>query len=198
MNEPADASEVAGALAGDLARWNPASSEQAKLRDEYLAFIAEGGSSVLDRDGGRSHLTASCFVFNPDLTRILLCFHTKGQFWVQLGGHIERTDPSVPSAAFREAAEEGGITVVPVSEHPVDVDRHALGSGFQRCDTHWDIGYAAVAPEGSQPVTSEESDDVRWWPVDELPAEQAHGLASRIDLILRGLPTIQQEAANLT
>lgn len=29
--------------------------------------------------------------------------------------------------------------------------------------------YAAVVPDGTSPVVSDESEDVRWWPVGALP-----------------------------
>jgi 8-oxo-dGTP pyrophosphatase MutT (NUDIX family) len=156
----------------------------AQLRDDYLAFLDERGAGASDRDSGREHLTSSCFVFTPDLSRILLCFHRKGRFWVQLGGHIDSTDPSVSAAAFREAVEEGGIVVDPLSERPVDVDRHALTAGFGRCAVHWDVGFAAVAPLGSVPVVSDESDDVRWWPVNALPSDVPDGFGDRVRRVI--------------
>jgi 8-oxo-dGTP pyrophosphatase MutT (NUDIX family) len=95
-------------------------------------------AAALDRDGGPEHVTASCFVFTPDLGHVLLCFHKKGRFWVQLGGHREPTDESVPAAAFREAREECGINDIrPISDRVLDVDRHSLGGGFTRCSAHW-------------------------------------------------------------
>ena len=104
-----DRNTAARAIETLLAGWLPVDLAQARLRDDYVAFVRAGGSSALDRDGGAEHLTASCFVFTPDLSRVLLCFHKKGQFWVQLGGHIEASDVSVAAAALREAREEGGI-----------------------------------------------------------------------------------------
>ena len=181
MNTPADAETIARELATDLRVWTPPDAGQAMLRDEYLEFIAGRGATALDRDGGRSHLTASCFVFTPDLSSVLLCFHRKGQFWVQLGGHIESTDRSVTAAAFREALEEGGIRITPISERPLDVDRHPLGTGFGRCDVHWDLGFGGLAPEGAVPVPSDESEDVRWWPVDALPSNLAAGFRTRLE-----------------
>jgi hypothetical protein len=34
---------------------------------------------------------------------------------------------------------------------------------------HLDVRYAATAPAGAEHAVSEESLDVRWWPVDALP-----------------------------
>jgi 8-oxo-dGTP pyrophosphatase MutT (NUDIX family) len=178
---------IVGTLARDLTEWQPPTADLALLRDQYLGFLIERGAGATDRDSDREHLTSSCFVFTPDLASILLCFHRKGQFWVQRGGHIENADTSVSGAAFREAVEEGGIPVAPVSERPVDVDRHALGSGFGRCAVHWDVGFAATASERSAPVVSHESDDVRWWPVDALPSAVPDGFSDRVGRVVEAL-----------
>ncbi|WP_255579532.1 NUDIX hydrolase [Cryobacterium sp. PAMC25264] len=152
-----------------LRAWVPLAPGQAMLRDEYLDFLADSPGAALHRDGGPEHVTGSCFVFTPDLAQVLLCFHRKGQFWVQLGGHVESADVSVADAAYREAREECGIAdLVPLEPGILDVDRHSLGGGFS-CSAHWDVGFAAVARPEAAPVASDESDDVAWWPVDALP-----------------------------
>lgn len=51
-----------------------------------------------------------------------------------------------------------------------------MGS-FGRCHEHLDVRYAAVAPDGAEAVVSDESHDVRWWPVAALPAGTAGELA---------------------
>lgn len=192
MNARTDANTRAtGSVAGDIARdlrsWMPPDAGQEALRDDYLNFLASRGEDSVDRENTRSHLTASCFVFTPDLSGVLLCFHRKGQFWVQLGGHIENTDRSVAAAAFREAVEEGGVPVAPVSRLPLDLDRHELGDGFARCDVHWDVGFAGLASRDSVPVASDESDDVRWWPVDALPSGIPEGFAGRVGGIVEAV-----------
>jgi 8-oxo-dGTP pyrophosphatase MutT (NUDIX family) len=35
---------------------------------------------------------------------------------------------------------------------------------------HLDVRFVAVAPPGAEPVRSDESEDLRWFPVDRLPA----------------------------
>ncbi|WP_236553558.1 NUDIX hydrolase [Rathayibacter sp. VKM Ac-2803] len=169
----------------ELREWRPGSLED--LRDEYLGFLAARGASALERDGGPEHLTASCFVLSPGLDRVLLCFHRKGRFWVQLGGHVEPGDASLADAALREAREESGVADLRLLGHlPVDIDRHGLGSGFGRCSTHWDVGYAAVADPDAPVAVSDESDDVAWWPVDALPDEVPPGFAARLGGALAG------------
>jgi 8-oxo-dGTP pyrophosphatase MutT (NUDIX family) len=196
MLEPQSSSPTAAArLSRDLAAWSPQNAEQDRLRAEFIRFVDEGSGGALARDSGPTHVTASCFVFTADLLRVLLCFHRKGQFWVQLGGHIEASDPSAAHAAFREAREEGGISALtPVGLLPVDVDRHSLGDGFGRCREHWDIGFAAIAPSGAIPTVSAESEDVAWWPLTALPTDVPRGFAERVGAVAANLKATAAEA----
>jgi 8-oxo-dGTP pyrophosphatase MutT (NUDIX family) len=170
----------AGRLSSELAEW-AAPAALAGLRDEYLAFLAEHGDAALERDGGSEHVTASCFVLSPALDRVLLCYHRKGRFWVQLGGHVESADASVPAAAEREAREESGLPALTLlGDVPLDLDRHGLGGGFGRCSAHWDIGYGAIADPAQPFAVSDESDALAWWPVDALPEDVPPGFPERL------------------
>ncbi|WKK73169.1 hypothetical protein Q0F99_09325 [Rathayibacter oskolensis] len=82
---------------------------------------------------------------------------------------------------MREAREESGVSDLRLlGSLPVDVDRHALSSGFGRCSTHWDVGYAAIADPDAPLVVSDESDDVAWWRIDALPEEVPPEFAARL------------------
>jgi 8-oxo-dGTP pyrophosphatase MutT (NUDIX family) len=173
--------EVAAQFATDLSRWKTADDAQAALKDEYRAFIGRNPAASVERDLSRQHLTASAFVFSPDLEQVLLCFHRKGNFWVQLGGHIESSDRSVHAASLREAREEGGIEdLEPVTLEPLDLDRHDLGAGFVHCHTHWDVGFGFTTSASSEPRVSDESTAVRWWPVVAPPDEIPPGFVTRL------------------
>jgi 8-oxo-dGTP pyrophosphatase MutT (NUDIX family) len=188
MSDPPETLPRSERFAVDLQSWHPQAAGQESLKLEYLDLLGGRGEDALDRDGGREHLTGSCFIFTPNFENILLCFHKKGQFWIQVGGHIEPEDDSVSAAAFREAVEESGIAdIEPIVLAPLDLDRHSLGSGFVRCDVHWDVGFGATAAEGAVPLISNESDDVRWWPLASLPAAMPHGFAGRLHRIVAAI-----------
>ncbi|MGC5165279.1 NUDIX hydrolase [Luteimicrobium sp. DT211] len=168
-------------LSQTLRTWPAPDDDQSALRDAYLAFLAERGEGAARRDGGPEHLTASTFVLSEDLTRVLLCYHRKGQFWVQLGGHVEPTDASLPEAALREVREESGLVDVRlVTTEPADLNRHELAGAFGACRAHWDVGYVAFASPAETVVVSDESEDVRWFDVDALPGEVPENLPSRV------------------
>ncbi|MBO0895901.1 NUDIX hydrolase [Arthrobacter sunyaminii] len=158
---------------------------ESEPREEYLRFVTTAGDAALRRDGGPEHVTGSCFVFSPNFDRVLLCFHRKGQFWVQFGGHLEPQDATVAKAAQREAREESGISDLNLlSSAIMDLDRHDLHGGFS-CSAHWDVGYAAVVSSDVVISVSDESEAVRWFPVSALPAQVPAGFGARLDLVRR-------------
>ena len=175
-------------IAALLDAWSPASPAQAALLTEYRAFVDASGAAAVDRSLAPEHLTASCFVLTPDRSRVLLCFHRKGQFWVQLGGHVEPGDASLSAAAYREAREEGGIVDLrPDGVLPVDVHRHELAASFGRCRTHWDVGFVAYASGEAVPAVSDESEQVAWFDVDALPAGTPADFPARLATVLAEL-----------
>jgi 8-oxo-dGTP pyrophosphatase MutT (NUDIX family) len=163
-----------------LTAWPAPTPGQDLLRGEYLAHLARH-PDALWRAGHPTHLTASCFVLDPAGTQVLLTLHRRGGFWVQPGGHLEATDPTLTATALREATEECGVPGLRlISPEPVDLHRHALSVAFGRCHEHLDVAYLAVADREVEPVVSDESDDVRWWPVDALPAGVVPDLPDRL------------------
>jgi 8-oxo-dGTP pyrophosphatase MutT (NUDIX family) len=166
-----------------LAGWRAPTPTQEELRRDYLAHLAEHADGT-SRDGPPAHLTASCFVLDPTARQVLLTLHRRGGFWVQLGGHLEPGDRSLADAALREAVEESGLPglrLVPADRpSPVDLHRHALSAAFGRCRVHLDVAFAAIAEPDASPRVSDESLDVAWWPVDDLPPGAVPDLPGRL------------------
>lgn len=173
-----------------LAGWTPLTAFDRDLFDDYVAFTADPATTLRETSTA-AHLTASALVFDDDLAHVLLCFHRKGQFWVQFGGHIEPEDESLFAAAEREAIEESGVReLTALSPGPVDLNRHALAAAFGTCRVHWDVGFAFTAPRTAKIVTSDESDDVAWWPVDALPDGAVDGLGARLARVIMSLTNL--------
>jgi 8-oxo-dGTP pyrophosphatase MutT (NUDIX family) len=152
-----------------LRGWTPPSARQSVLREEFVAHL-EAHPDGLERSCTPGHLTAGALVLSPGLDRVLLNLHGKAQRWFHFGGHHEPGDGSLLATAAREAAEESGIAGLCVDPEPVHLDRHTVGfcRGSGVTD-HLDVRYAALAPAGAEAEVSEESLEVRWWPLDSLP-----------------------------
>lgn len=154
-------------------------------RSAYLGFLETRGEDAVRRDGGPEHITASTFVLSPGLDQVLLCFHRKGQFWVQFGGHIEPGDATIAGAALREAREESGVRDLALASTAItDLDRHDLHGGF-RCAAHWDVGFTAILDPSAAIAVSEESEAVRWFALDALPRAIPAALETRLAAAVR-------------
>lgn len=155
-----------------LIRWSPPDARQFSLRDEYVDFI-DGHADAHLRSSRVGHLTASALIVDPAERTTLLTLHPTVGRWLQTGGHIERSDASMLAAAAREAREESGIPDLKLDAQPLALDRHEVAckdeNGARSPLQHWDVQFLALAAPGSLAVMSEESDDLRWWPLDALP-----------------------------
>ncbi|MEO6512792.1 MAG: NUDIX domain-containing protein [Nocardioides sp.] len=101
---------------------------------------------------------------------MLLNLHGKARRWFAFGGHLEPDDATLAAAALREAREESGVAGLVLHPQPLHLDAHVVGFCDPRGDVHHlDVRFAARAPAGVRPEVSDESLDVRWWPVDALP-----------------------------
>ena len=151
-----------------LARWTARDDEpeQVALRREFVAFL-DAHPDAMWRECVDGHLTGSVLVLSAARDEVLLTLHPKQKLWLQMGGHCEPGDATMRDAAAREALEESGIEGLVVSEDPVRLDRHRVGC--HGGSWHLDVQYVAVAPPEAVAQISEESLDLRWWPVDALP-----------------------------
>jgi 8-oxo-dGTP pyrophosphatase MutT (NUDIX family) len=167
-----------GRALATLRGWAAPSVVQAALRDRFVVHL-ETHPDGLERACAPGHLTAGALVLSPGLDAVLLNLHGRARRWFHFGGHHEPGDGSLLGTATREAVEESGIRGLALDPEPVHLDLHTVGfcRGHDTTD-HLDVRYAALAPAGAEAEASDESLDVRWWPLDALPplAEEMHEL----------------------
>ena len=166
---------------GVLRSWSPPSPAQSALRKRFVSHLVDHPDG-LERSCSPGHLTAGTLVLAAGLDAVLLNLHARAGRWFHFGGHWEPGDASLLATASREAAEESGVAGLRVHPEPVHLDLHHVEfcRGHEHTD-HLDVRYAAQAPAGAEPHASEESLDVRWWPLDALPhlEPEMHALIAR-------------------
>ena len=97
---------------------------------------------LLTRDNATAHFTASCWIVNPDRTKVLMAYHNLYQSWAWLGGHADGEEDLL-AVALREASEESGIRAEPVSLGHLFAGNFARGAAYEARE----IRLRAPAPE---------------------------------------------------
>ncbi|MFT3900588.1 MAG: NUDIX hydrolase [Gordonia sp. (in: high G+C Gram-positive bacteria)] len=163
-----------------LSSWHTDDAAQDTLRHTYLAFLDASPRGCL-RANEPGHITASALVVDADGTHALLTLHPRIGKWVQLGGHCEPEDAGIEAAALREATEESGIAGLTLLPGPAHLHTHPITCSLGVPTRHLDVRYVAIAPataDGALPeiVRSDESLDLRWWPLDDIPNDELEPL----------------------
>lgn len=165
-----------------LTHWQTADPGQDTLRHAVLSFLAARPDACL-RACVPGHITASALVVDHTGTKTLLTLHPRFGRWLQLGGHCEETDSDVQAAALREAAEESGITGLNIDAQLAALHVHPVTCSLGVPTRHLDMQFVVRAPEGAEIACSDESLDLRWWPLDALPEGTDFGLTQLAETV---------------
>ena len=159
-----------------LSHWRAPDPAQDSLRHAVLAFV-HGRTDACRRECVPGHVTASALVLDHTGSQVLLTLHPRLGRWVQLGGHCDDDDADIVAAALREATEESGVAGLRMEPELAAVHVHPVTCSLGVPTRHLDLQFVAHAPTGAQIAISDESEDLRWWPADALPAGTDHALA---------------------
>jgi 8-oxo-dGTP pyrophosphatase MutT (NUDIX family) len=163
-----------------LSGWQAPDRAQDSLRNAVLAFLDAREDACL-RECAPGHITASALVLDDTGGQVLLTLHPRLGRWVQLGGHCEDSDADIVAAALREATEESGVDGLRITRELAAINVHALTCSLGVPTRHLDLQFVAHAPPGSQIAISDESVDLRWWPIDGLPPGTDEALAFLVE-----------------
>ncbi len=160
-----------------LRDWTAPDSGQDALRHAVLAFL-DARPDACQRACVPGHITASALVLSGE--QVLLTLHPRLGRWVQLGGHCEAEDPDILAAALREATEESGIEGLRIDPQLAAIHVHPLTCSLGVPTRHLDLQFLAHAPAGAEIAMSDESLDLKWWPIDALPSGIDPGLTGLV------------------
>jgi 8-oxo-dGTP pyrophosphatase MutT (NUDIX family) len=158
-----------------LTEWQAPDPAQDSLRHAVLAFLAARPDGCL-RACVPGHVTGSALVVDHAGTHALLTLHPRFGRWLQLGGHCEESDADIVAAALREATEESGIDGLEIDSSMAALHVHPVTCSLGVPTRHLDMQFIVRAPAGAEIARSDESLDLRWWPLDGLPEGTDFGL----------------------
>ena len=129
-------------------------------------------SDLLTRENATAHFTASCWIVNPDRTKVLMAYHNLYQSWAWLGGHADGEEDLL-AVALREVREESGVqTVRPASEdvfslEVLTVDGHQKRGKYVSSHLHLNVTYLLIADDtDALTVKPDENSGVKWFTPD--------------------------------
>ncbi len=157
-------------LLEQLAAYREGHPSELETIERFIAFV-ERCPDCFERSLLEGHVTGSAWIVDDSGGKVLLTHHRKLDCWLQLGGHADG-DPDVLAVALKEAREESGLTEFEVPEPAIfDLDIHRIPER-KGVPEHWhyDVRYVMHATGSTAYIVSEESHDLRWVALDELPA----------------------------
>lgn len=147
-----------------LTSFTPSDGAEQRHRQAMLEHVGRSPDPFARTTFSPGHFTASSFVLGPS-GDLLLIYHAKLQRWLQPGGHVDPEDRDLLEAAYREVAEEVGLT--DVSLHPqvpgiFDLDIHEIPQrGSEPEHQHLDVRFLLTTPSAAVSAGSDAL-DARW------------------------------------
>ena len=150
-------------------------NEQEETDQRIIAqWIERDGASILLRENERAHVTASGWVCNEKMDKLLMVYHNIFQSWTIPGGHADgESDPL--QTAIRESKEETGLTELKVpKDEMITLDivpalAHTRHGHYVAPHVHLNAAYILIGDEHAQThILAEENSDVQWIPLDDV------------------------------
>ena len=132
--------------------------------------------NILLRENEIAHITSSGFILNKSLSKVLMIHHNIRNTWAWTGGHADG-NPDLLAVATREALEETGVNVIPISTDIASVDiltvtRHYKNQKYVNSHLHLSIAYLFTANDEDELVVNpNENSAIKWFPIDSLNEE---------------------------
>ncbi len=154
--------------------FEPMCPQECADRALALKMIEEYPDNVLTRDNLIAHFTASGFVVNETLDKVLMVHHLIYRTWAWTGGHADG-EADLLAVAIREAEEETGIgNLKPLTGNMDSFDvlpvyGHEKKGAYVGTHLHLSAAYILVASEKDAiRIKEDENDGVRWISRDEM------------------------------
>ena len=160
----------------EINNYVPKDEQEIQDKKVMLNCIELFPHNILLRDNEIAHITSSGFVLNESLSKCLMIHHNIRNSWAWTGGHADG-NPDLLAVAIREAFEESGIVVTPISSSIASIDilsvfRHFKGEKYINSHLHLNIAYLFIANDTEKTtVKPDENSKVEWFPIERINPE---------------------------
>ena len=160
----------------EIRGYAPRDEQEAQDKKVILSCIELFPHNILLRDNDIAHITSSGFILNKSLNKALMIHHNIRNSWAWTGGHADG-ESDLLAVATREAFEEAGINVTPISVNIASVDilsvfRHFRKGKYVNSHLHLSIAYLFTANDDEKTtVKPDENSKVEWFPIEKINEE---------------------------
>ncbi len=158
----------------ELKKYKPVCEQEERDLKVMLDFIDEYGDFSLDRNNLIAHFSASAWVVNKTMDKVLLNYHNIYKNWGWLGGHTDR-DPNLLRVALKEVGEESGLSNIHqysddiISVEILPVSPHIKNGKFVNAHLHLNATYLIVADDEEKlTIKPDENSGLKWVDLDEV------------------------------
>lgn len=148
--------------------------EQERIDKEVILHFLYTNENAFLRSNTLAHMSASAFVVNSSLDKVLFAYHKIYHSWAWLGGHADGEE-NLSLVAMKEAREESGVENIhlldeaPFSIEVLPVSGHIKREQYVNSHLHMNVTYLLLANEEDVLfVNEEENTGVKWIPLYEL------------------------------
>lgn len=161
----------------EINRYRPKNETERQVKRKVKEAIRQSGDRILLRDNTEIHMTASGFIMNSSLDKVLMVYHNIYQSVSWTGGHCDGEDDLL-AVAVREAKEETGIKeCYPITSSMLSLDilpvrEHKKKDNLIPEHEHISAAFGLIASERQAlRIKEDENSDVRWMTIEELREE---------------------------
>ena len=153
----------------EINNYIPKNAQEAQDKKVIAECIKLLSDSVLSRND-IAHITSSSLILNQAADKMLMIHHNLRNEWSWTGGHADG-NKNLLEVAIKEAIEETGIAVKPLSNEIASLDIFSVSSHTKRgvyvnSHLHLSVAYVLIADENSATVVRpDENSAVDWFPV---------------------------------
>ena len=148
-------------------------NEQERSDKRLILQYADQFDNLFTRENELAHLTASCWIVNPERTKVLMAYHNIYDSWAWLGGHADGMEDLL-AVALKEAAEESGVDAAPIindifSVEILGVNGHVKRGNYVSTHLHLNATYLLQASEAQTlREKPDENSGVRWFALSDV------------------------------